>query len=353
MRGAIPPRQHPGYFPSFKRPLPFDPYLCERYFPRVPEGDDTTITQALLQRNASLMPTAAEEASINLMVSKVKQILDGIMTNPQMAAKVEIQEVREVGSFKKGTMVTKSNVADLVVILKTLPTVELVMNLGQKVVDDLKADLKEIFGCVSRAYGCEIAGTQAVVRLYVTISPPCVPLLEPDLHLPVAVLQENMAMIRHARWFEENGNISSLKVLVRCLKDMKKRHEGWENLSIWHIELLAHYSINHTSNRQPLPLSHAFKRFLQLLSTGILLPGSPSLSDPCDRGLPLTNFYSPADMDSICCAAQTLLRVLSHGGVKMLLGTDSRQVNVTAEVSMWDSVVVTPLEKAYGVGDEF
>lgn len=89
------------------------------------------------------MPSVAEQASINQMVSKVKQILDNVMNTPKKIPNVEIQEIREVGSFKKGTMMTKSNIADLVVILKTLPTVELVMALGQKVVDDLKSEQKE------------------------------------------------------------------------------------------------------------------------------------------------------------------------------------------------------------------
>lgn len=38
----------------------------------------------------------------------------------------------------------------------------------------------------------------------------------------------------------------------------------------------------HTRINGPLPLAEAFKRFFQVLATGLLLPGSPALIDPCD-----------------------------------------------------------------------
>lgn len=51
-------------------------------------------------------------------------------------------------------------------------------------------------------------------------------------------MQANMAMIRHTRWFEEHANQSSVRILIKVLKDIKRRYEGFKALDVWSLELL-------------------------------------------------------------------------------------------------------------------
>lgn len=80
------------------RPPPFDQFLCDDVFPR-PDNEETALTQvltvyitkfdfinlfkALLNRHQELTPTAAEQSAIQNLVTKVSQILDKIVSNPE------------------------------------------------------------------------------------------------------------------------------------------------------------------------------------------------------------------------------------------------------------------------------
>jgi len=48
----------------------------------------------------------------------------------------------------------------------------------------------------------------------------------------------------------------------------------------------------------------------------------------------------------VCLTSQTILRILAHGGFRKLLAIETGRVSVT-DISVYDGVVVTPLERAY------
>ncbi|KAL3885467.1 hypothetical protein ACJMK2_025523 [Sinanodonta woodiana] len=350
MRGGMRPPFKPNIpFKTFIPHVPFDLVQCEASFPRArPASDERQFTDALLKRNTDLTPTPQEQSSILALVSKIQTIFDNLVIAPGTFEAAQIEEVRQVGSFKKGTMITGHNVADMVVMLKTLPTKEAVSALGNKVVDDLRVtDPHEVVTMLTNDQGFEISSSEATVKCLITTIPPNLKKLDSDLHLDGKVMQGHLAAIRHARWFEENASHTSVKVLNRLLKDLRSRFEGFDPLTPWILDLLSHYAIMSNPSRQPLPINVAFKRCIQLLSAGFFLPGSVGITDPCEQGtMRVHTVMALEQQDQVCYTAQTLLRVLSHGGYKQILGVEGNS-SIATEMSVWEGVVVTPSDKAY------
>uniref|UniRef100_A0A8C7M8B1 Interleukin enhancer binding factor 2 n=1 Tax=Oncorhynchus kisutch TaxID=8019 RepID=A0A8C7M8B1_ONCKI len=312
----------PGFRP-FVPHIPFDLYVCEIAFPRLkPAPDETAFSEALLKRNQDLGPTSVEQ---------------------------EIEEMRQVGSYKKGTMTTGHNVADLAVILKILPSVETVTALGTKVVETLRTqDPSEVLSMLPNETGFEISSADATVKILIATVPHNMRKLEPDVHIDMKLLQNSLAAVRHARWFEENASHSTVKVLVRLLKDLRIRFPGFEPLTPWMLDLLGHSAVMNNPSRQPLALNVAFRRSLQMLSSGLFLPGSAGIADPCENGhYRVFTVMNLEQQDMVCLTAQTLVRLLSHGGYMKILGLDGDASHLVVETSTWDGVTVKPSEKAY------
>lgn len=370
MRGGgmmRPPRHFAGppQFRPFISHIPFDLVTCENAFPRAkPAPEEKAFTDALLKRHTDLTPSSAEQASILDLVTKVQGILDNLVIAPAGFEAATLEEVRQVGSFKKATMMAGHNTADIVVMFKTLPTKEAVTALGNKVTEELKSQEpqeeavpprkrtaqntpKRVLTMLPNESGFQINSGDATVQCLITTIPPNLKKLDPELHLEGKLMNGRLAAIRHARWFEENGQHSSVKVLIRLLRDLKNRFDGMSPLTPWIIDLLSHFAVVNNPSRQPLPINQAFKRALQMLAAGFFLPGSMGITDPCEGGsVRVHTAMSLEQQDQVCFTAQTLLRVLSHGGYKQILGMEGN-ASIATEMSVWEGVVVTPSDKAY------
>uniref|UniRef100_A0A2H1VV46 SFRICE_018789 n=1 Tax=Spodoptera frugiperda TaxID=7108 RepID=A0A2H1VV46_SPOFR len=179
--------------PPFNRPRvlmlrpPFDLILAEPAFPRCkPAPDDSALTQALLKRHAELCPTPAEQSAVLSLVTKLQTVLDNLVVAPGDFAACQLEEVRQVGSYKKGTMMAGKNVADIVVIMKTLPTKEAVEGLSNKVNEELNKLMRAETPSTSVTSACHergftVTGPSAAVRVLVTTLHQNLRKLEPEV----------------------------------------------------------------------------------------------------------------------------------------------------------------------------
>lgn len=335
---------------------PFDLQLVDNtaYFPRTPGAvaapEDQNLLNALTKRNTELSPTATELSSISNLVTKVQAVLDNLVVAPGDFDKCQLEEVRQVGSFKKGTMKTGKNVADIVVIFKSIPTKESIEALSKKVEEDLKTSMKtevvtkaEQININVTDKGFDIFNWQARICILIATLPQNIRKLESDMQKNMG---NHLAAIRHIRWFEENAHHSSIKVLIRILRDLTTRFEAFAPLTPWILDLLAHFAILSNANRQAISINLAFRRVFQLLASGLFLPGSSGILDPCEGHMRIHTVLTLEQQDALCMTSQTLLRVLLHGGYKVILGIDNKE-NLITEMSVFDGVVISPLKLAY------
>jgi interleukin enhancer-binding factor 2 len=349
--------------------VPFDFVHAEHAFQRVKPiipQEDAALNETLFQRSLALTPPQNELKALGNLASKVQACLDGLVTTPGDFDACTLEEVKQVGSFKKDIMLISSSRlnADICVVLKTLPTKEAVQRLASKVfadtskssADDSQAFKNLHFNITESGFElvcpAVVSSVDLACQVLVTTQYQNIRRLEPELHLDYKICQHSLASIKHAKWFEDSKAAESMTIraLCRILKDVRQRFEGLMPLNTWIIELLANYAVTNTLNKtksEPLSQIVAFRRIFQLLSAGFFLPGSAGIIDPCEHSLTRVHTtMSLEQQDSVCFTAQTLLRVLAHGGFRQILGLEGNS-SIATSPSVWAGVVIIPSSKAY------
>lgn len=361
-------RMNNGMNRHFKpNPKPFIPHVtfdfvqAEQAFPRVDSlknQDDNTFSEALDRRIQDLTVPANEQAHLQTVVSDVQTILDNLAKTPGDFDSCQFDEIKPVGAFKNETLCMSNKlVAEICVVLKTLPTREAVTSLANKVTDEYKKTATEFTGVQlsTNESGFELfvaassASTVAVaVQVLVTTQYQNLRKLDPTLHLDNKICMQSLNSVKHARWFEENAANPTIRAIIRLMRDLQIRFEGLQPLTPWIIDLLSWYATMKNPKREALPLPVAFKRVFQLLSAGFFLPGSAGIIDPCEHSPSRVHTTMTLDQqDQVCYTFQTLLRILAHkGGLRQILGLEGNADIATAP-SVWAGVVVIPSSKAY------
>ncbi|CAF3273197.1 unnamed protein product [Rotaria socialis] len=285
--------------------------------------EDPILTPIIMERNQQLAPSSADNFALINFVTCIRQKLDALVLSPNSFAACQISEVRDVGSHKHNTIILPPMgshlTSDLVVVLKTLPTREAIDQLGNRLKQDFQNEIAPqqaaLLSMKPTNDGLSLDNGTMAVHLLLTTLPANWHSLDPTIHLDRAMCKRNFNAIKHAKWVDEVCIHPSIKVLVRLLKDLRQRFRGLEPLNPWLINLLAHHCVTNNNSTEQLPPSYAFKRALQLLSSGLFLPGFNGLYDPfSDANMHSSRSYTTMtleEQDRLCYTSQTLLRALA------------------------------------------
>uniref|UniRef100_A0A5K3FB58 DZF domain-containing protein n=1 Tax=Mesocestoides corti TaxID=53468 RepID=A0A5K3FB58_MESCO len=212
-------RQLPCY--RGNRPVPyvahvtFDPIFCATVFPGADlPYENEELSKLLMDVHSRLTPSVDEQQAVATLVTKVLECLEAIALDRNKFSLGHIEEIRSIGSFKKGTMLAGHCLADIVVVLRGLPSFETTMMLGFLLRTEFLAketgEIDEPPECLPRSYGFDFAYLGACVRVAFTTHSPEKP--EPGIHISAPDQNVARAAILHARWVEEKA--SHTKVVV-------------------------------------------------------------------------------------------------------------------------------------------
>lgn len=249
-----------------------------------------------------------------------------------------LKGVMRVGVLAKGLVLTGDLSVQLVVMCAEKPT----RTLLEKVIENLPKQLAtvapdekyEVKRCIEEAAIIVTSVAEPKITVTVTLTSPVMRESNTETNAagetvkdPPDVLDRQkcldaLAALRHAKWFQARASgLQSCVMVIRILRDLCQRVPTWSRLNGWAMELLVEKVLS--SSGQPLSLGDALRRVFEAIASGILLPGSSGLLDPCekdptDAASNLTN----QEREDITASAQHALRLIAFRQIHKVLGMD-------------------------------
>lgn len=327
-RAAQRPHQH-----FSRHPLPrttFDILKAEEIIKRSNKDVDMTmLSSAMAERVSEITPgldDAVFSALSGLMLALQKAIDRLAVESSIDSSAISVRRFYKVGSFKTDTILAGHNTADVVLMVQPSPTYSKLTKLSEQIlglltpIDD-HSHFKGISSTVNNngfVLSTELSNVNVMVCGFFDST------FKSGGFKQVSRKYSSIAInaVNHTKWMEDTGD-HSMRVLVRLLKDIRRRIFGLQSLSSRMIEILASFSISNESNKAKhlnVSLPNALLRALQLISSGLFLPGSAGVPDPTisDARVNL-NDLSFAEMDSVCRSAQAILRLLHLNAYREVL----------------------------------
>jgi len=117
------------------------------------------------------------------------------------------------------------------------------------------------------------------------------------------------------------SGIQSCVIVIRIMRDLCQRVPTWAPLNTWALELLVERVV--ASAAFPLAPGDALRRVLESIASGLLLPGTPGLVDPCEKEPADTlSGLTAQEREDITASAQHALRLMAFRQVHKILGMD-------------------------------
>ncbi|CAK8686448.1 unnamed protein product [Clavelina lepadiformis] len=337
-----------GRQPIMRRTPTQDYYLQEKHKTIYPSESELDMVQRTVRavelalKDVSEAMYEDEEVTVKEEPEVEKSpFLTTTESDPSMKRK--LQGVMRVGTLAKGLLLRGDLSVGLVLLCQEAPTAKLLVGVAQLLP-------KKIVPIEGDSYNVETAMQSAALVITNTtvekedepalVCSITVSLTSPVVRNPVEEGKKDprgslnkekclnaLALLRHAKWFQACANgIPSCVVIIRILRDMSRMLKPWKALTDWAIELLTEKSL--CTSPVPLTLGGSFMRVLEVISSGILLPGGPGLADPCERTeTDVTANMTNQEREDLTAAAQSALRLFVFRRPELVLGMDLSKRN--------------------------